>query len=132
VFFINNAIYGMTGGQMAPTTLLGQKTTTTMEGRTEAAAGKPLRVSELMATIEGAVYVERVSLDSPANIRKAKKAVERAFEVQQKGLGFALVEMLSACPTNWGLSPVASIEWIKSNMQQYYPPGILKCPEEVK
>ena len=130
-FFINNGIYGMTGGQMAPTTLLGQKTTTTMEGRTEAAAGKPLRVSELMATIEGAVYVERVSLDSPANVRKAKKAIERAFEVQEKGLGFAIVEMLSTCPTNWGLSPVASIEWIRNNMQQYYPLGIFKCPASI-
>ena len=131
-FFINNGIYGMTGGQMAPTTLLGQKTTTSMEGRTEAAAGKPLRVSELMATIEGAVYVERVSLDSPVNVRKAKKAVERAFEVQEKRLGFALVEMLSTCPTNWGITPTASIEWLKTNMQQYYPLGVFKCPEEVK
>jgi len=128
-FFINNAIYGMTGGQMAPTTLIGQRTTTTKEGRTEAASGKPLRVSEMLATIDGAVYVERVSLDSPANIRKAKKAVIKAFEVQEKKLGFAFVEMLSTCPTNWGLTPVASLEWLKKNMIPYYPLGVLKSPD---
>lgn len=131
-FFINNAIYGMTGGQMAPTTLIGQKTTTTAAGRSEAAAGRPLRVSEMLATIDGAVYVERVSLDTPANVRKAKKAVERAFAVQEKRLGFAFVEMLSTCPTNWGLTPAASVAWLRSNMQPYYPLGIFKCPEEVK
>ncbi|MCL1982608.1 MAG: thiamine pyrophosphate-dependent enzyme [Clostridiales bacterium] len=130
-FFINNAIYGMTGGQMAPTTLVGQKTTTTREGRSEAACGKPLRISEMLATISGAVYVERVSLDSPANVRKAKKAVHKAFEVQEKKLGFAFVEMLSTCPTNWGLSPVASLEWLRSNMMQYYPLGVFRNPEEV-
>lgn len=131
-FFINNAIYGMTGGQMAPTTLVGQKTTTTVGGRSEAAAGRPLRVSEMLATIDGAVYVERVSLDSPANVRKAKKAVERAFTVQEKRLGFAFVELLSTCPTNWGLSPAASAEWLRSSMQPYYPLGIIKCPKEVR
>jgi 2-oxoglutarate ferredoxin oxidoreductase subunit beta len=116
---------------MAPTTLIGQKTTTTKEGRVEAASGKPIRMSELIATIDGAVYVERVSLDSPANIRKAKKAVRKAFEIQEKRLGFAFVEMLSTCPTNWGISPVASLEWLKSNMIPYYPLGVLKSPEEV-
>jgi len=131
-FFINNAIYGMTSGQMAPTTLIGQKTTTTVNGRSEATSGRPLRVSEMIATIDGAVYVERVSLDSPANIRKAKMAVKRAFEVQEKRLGFALVEMLSTCPTNWGLSPVASLKWIRNNLQSYYPLGMIKCPAEVK
>jgi len=131
-FFINNAIYGMTSGQMAPTTLIGQKTTTTAKGRSKAAEGMPIRVSELIATIDGAVYVERVSLDSPANVRKAKKAVQRAFEVQEKQLGFAFVEMLSTCPTNWGLSPVNALNWVKTELQDYYPLGILKCPEEVK
>ena len=131
-FFINNAIYGMTGGQMAPTTLIGQKTTTTRMGRTQAACGKPLRVSEMLATIEGAVYVERVSLDSPGNVRKAKKAVQRAFAVQEAGLGFAFVEMLSTCPTNWGLTPVAATEWLRGNMIPYYPLGLFRSPEEVK
>ena len=131
-FFINNAIYGMTGGQMAPTTLIGQKTTTTTGGRQEAVSGKPIRMSEMLATIDGAVYVERVSLDSPGNIRKAKKAVERAFLVQEKKLGFAFVEMLSTCPTNWGLNPVDSLKWLKDNMIPYYPLGMIKCPEEVK
>lgn len=131
-FFINNAIYGMTGGQMAPTTLIGQKATTCVEGRTIAQAGKPLRMAEMIATIEGAVYVERVSLASPGEIRKAKKAVQRAFEVQEKRLGFAFVEILSTCPTNWGLTPVASLEWLKENMVPYYPIKQFKCPEEVK
>ena len=131
-FFINNAIYGMTGGQMAPTTLIGQKSTTTSGGRQEAVSGKPIRMSEMISTIDGAVYVERVSLDSPANIRKAKKAVERAFLVQEKRLGFAFVELLSTCPTNWGLNPVDSLKWLKDNMIPYYPLGMIKCPEEVK
>ena len=127
-FFINNAIYGMTGGQMAPTTLIGQKTTTSREGRTEAACGKPIRMSELIATIEDAVYVERVSLDTPANVRKAKKAVRRAFEVQEAGLGFAFVEMLSTCPTNWGLPPAESLDWLRNNMIPYYPLGVYRQP----
>ena len=117
---------------MAPTTLIGQKTTTSRDGRTEAACGKPLRVSEMLSTIDGAVYVERVSLDSPANVRKAKKAVRKAFEVQERNLGFAFIEMLSTCPTNWGLSAVASIEWLRSSMIPYYPLGVFREPEEVK
>jgi len=132
VFFINNAVYGMTGGQMAPTTLLGQKTTTCVEGRSEAACGRPLRMAEMLATIDGAVYVERVSLDSPLNVRKAKKAVERAFSVQREKLGFSFVEMLSACPTNWGLGPEAALEWMRSDMIPYYPLKMLRCPVEVK
>lgn len=131
-FFINNAIYGMTGGQMAPTTLIGQKTTTTVEGRKQELAGKPLRMAELLATIDGAVFVERVSLDSPANVRKAKKAIQKAIEVQEKGLGFSFVEMLSSCSTNWGQTPVKALEWIRENMIPYYPLGNLKCPEEVR
>lgn len=131
-FFINNAIYGMTGGQMAPTTLIGQKSTTSVEGRKKEVNGMPLRVSELLATIDGAVFVERVALNSPANIRKAKKAVMKAFEVQEKGLGFSFVEFLSACPTNWGYQPIDALKWLTENMIPYYPLGNLRCPEEVK
>ncbi|HVI39959.1 MAG TPA: thiamine pyrophosphate-dependent enzyme, partial [Anaerovoracaceae bacterium] len=130
-FFVNNAIYGMTGGQMAPTTLIGQKTTTSQSGRTAAVSGMPLRVSEMLATIDGAVFVERVALDTPANIRKAKKAIRKAFEVQQKKLGFSFVEILSTCPTNWGLTPAESMEWLRDNMIPYFPLGNFKCPEEV-
>ncbi len=131
-FFINNAIYGMTGGQMAPTTLIGQVTTTTTGGRQEISSGKPIRVSELIATLDGAAYVERVSLDSPAHIRKAKKAVERAFLVQERRQGFAFVEMLSTCPTNWGLNPVDSMQCLRDHMIPYYPLGRLKEPGEVE
>ena len=131
-FFINNAIFGMTGGQMAPTSLIGQKTTTSVEGRTVEQAGAPLRISEMLATIDGAVYVERVSLHSPAEVRKAKKAIRTAFEVQEKKLGFAFVEFLSTCPTNWGLSPVAALDFIKDKMIPYYPVKNFKSVEEVK
>jgi 2-oxoglutarate ferredoxin oxidoreductase subunit beta len=131
-FFINNAIYGMTGGQMAPTSLIGQKTTTTVDGRKQESAGKPIRMAEMLATIDGAVFVERVSLDSPANVRKAKKAIQKAIEVQQKKLGFSFVELLSTCPTNWGYNPVKSLDWLREYMIPYYPLGNLKCPEEVK
>lgn len=130
--FVNNAIYGMTGGQMAPTSLIGQKTTTCIEGRTVEAAGNPIRMAELLATIQGAVFVERVSLDSPANVRKAKKVIEKAFRVQELKLGFSFVEVLSACPTNWGMDPVKSLQWMKENMIPYFPVGNLRCPEEVK
>ena len=131
-FFINNAIYGMTGGQMAPTTLLGQKATTAVDGRRVESAGSPLRVSELIATIDGAVYVERVALNSPANIRKAKRAINRAFQIQEEKLGFAFVEMLSTCPINWGLPPNDALEWLKNNMIPYYPLKQFKVPEGVK
>jgi 2-oxoglutarate ferredoxin oxidoreductase subunit beta len=131
-FFINNAIYGMTGGQMAPTTLIGQKATTAVDGRRVESAGSPLRVSELIATIDGAVYVERVALNSPANIRKAKRAIKRAFQVQEEKLGFAFVEMLSTCPINWGLPPNDALEWLKDNMIPYYPLKEFKIPEGVK
>jgi 2-oxoglutarate ferredoxin oxidoreductase subunit beta len=129
-FFINNAIYGMTGGQMAPTTLIGQKTTTTTEGRTEAANGKPLRMSEIIATVEGAAYVERVALNSPAGVRKAKKAIVKALDIQERKKGFGFVEFLSTCPTNWGLDPVAALEWVKTDMIPYYPVGMLKLKED--
>ena len=128
-FFINNGIYGMTGGQMAPTTLLGQKSTTSQTGRTKEQAGTPLRVCEMLSTIEGAVYIERVALNTPANINNAKKAVRRAFEVQEKRLGFALVEFLSTCPTQWGLTPSAAMKWLGENMIPYYPLGVFRSVE---
>ena len=132
IIFVNNAIYGMTGGQMAPTTLLGQKATTCVDGRTIEQAGSPMRICELLETIPGAVYVERVSLHNPAGVRAAKKAIHRAFEVQEKGLGYAFVEFLSTCPTNWGMTPVKALDWLKENMIPYYPVKQFKCPEEVK
>ena len=128
-FFINNGIYGMTGGQMAPTTLIGQRSTTSQSGRTVEQAGAPMRVCELLATLDGAVYVERVALNSPANINKAKKAVRRAFDVQEKKLGFALVEFLSTCPTDWGLAPEDAMKWVGEKMIPYYPLGVFKEPE---
>ena len=128
-FFINNAIYGMTGGQMAPTTLVGMKSTTSQSGRTVEQSGAPMRVAELMATVEGAVYVERVSLDTPANIIKAKKAVRRAFDVQEKRLGFSFVEFISNCPTNWGVSPIESFAFMTEKMLPYFPLGVFRTPE---
>lgn len=130
--FVNNAIYGMTGGQMAPTTLIGQKATTAPYGRTAAVNGMPLRMSEMLATIDGAVFVERVSVHNPAAVRKAKKAIKEAFECQIAGKGFAMVEVLSTCPTNWGMTPVDGLKWLEENMIPYYPLGNFKRPEEDK
>ncbi|MEA4969614.1 MAG: thiamine pyrophosphate-dependent enzyme [Candidatus Pelethousia sp.] len=129
-FFINNGIDGMTGGQIAPTTLIGQKGTTAVEGRTKAQFGMPIKMSELLAQLECAVYVERVALNSPANVRKAKKAVAKAFEVQQSGAGFSFVEFLSTCPTNWGLTPADALDWVRDKMIPYYPLGCLRSPEQ--
>ena len=130
--FVNNAIYGMTGGQMAPTTLIGQKATTSPYGRDSATTGFPLKVSEMLATIQGAVFVERVAVNNPANIRKAKKAIKKAFEVQLSGQGFGIVEVLSTCPTNWGIAPVNALKWLEENMIPYYPLGNMRTPEEAK
>jgi 2-oxoglutarate ferredoxin oxidoreductase subunit beta len=121
VIFINNANYGMTGGQMAPTTLPGQKTTSSPNGRDVEQAGYPIRTAEMLATLEGASYVARRSLHDPKNIRLAKKALRSALEVQARGLGFSLVELLSICPTNWGLTPEQSIQWLTAHMIPYYP-----------
>ena len=129
-FFINNGIYGMTGGQLAPTTLIGQRATTAVEGRTKAQFGMPIKMCELLAQLECAVYVERVALNSPANVRKAKKAVQKAFEVQEKGLGFSFVEFLSTCPTNWGMTPADAMTWVDEKMIPYYPLGCLRAPEQ--
>ena len=124
--FINNAIYGMTGGQMAPTTLVGQKTTTSPYGRDKDHCGSPIRIAEMLATIEGSAYIERVAVNSPANIRRAKAAIKKAFQCQLDGKGFSLIEVLSNCPTNWGLSPVESMKWLEENMIPYYPLGVKK------
>ncbi|HFE52713.1 MAG TPA: 2-ketoisovalerate ferredoxin oxidoreductase, partial [Bacteroidetes bacterium] len=126
VFFINNAIYGMTGGQMAPTTLVGQKTTTTPFGRRPENEGMPLRVSELLATLEEPVYIERVALTDPKNIMRARKAVRKALQVQMNDLGFSLVEVLSACPSGWKMTPVDAVKWMNEVMAKYYPLGVFK------
>jgi 2-oxoglutarate ferredoxin oxidoreductase subunit beta len=128
--FVNNAVYGMTGGQMAPTTLVGQKTTTSTLGRDPETAGYPIRISEMIATLQGAAYVARVSVNSPKNIIQAKRAIGRAFETQIKGLGFSLVEVLSHCPVNWHMTPVESIKWVEEEMIPYYPLGEFKVPKE--
>ncbi|HAK74121.1 MAG TPA: 2-oxoglutarate oxidoreductase [Sporomusaceae bacterium] len=127
--FVNNAIYGMTGGQMAPTSLVGQVTNTSPYGRKEDGTGLPIRVSEMLATLDGAKFVARVAVNNPANMAKAKTAIKKAFEIQLKGEGFALVEVLSTCPTNWGMTPLDSAEWLEKNMIPYYPLGTFKTPE---
>ncbi len=124
VIFVNNAIYGMTGGQMAPTTLPGQVTQTTPYGRDVTKAGFPVRVCEMVSTLSGVAYAERVAVDSVPNIRKAKAAIKKAFTAQIEGKGFSIVEILSSCPTNWGLSPVEALEWLRQNMMPYYPLGV--------
>jgi 2-oxoglutarate/2-oxoacid ferredoxin oxidoreductase subunit beta len=126
VIFINNANYGMTGGQMAPTTLPGQKTTTSPNGRDVEAQGFPIRASEMLSTLDGASYVVRRSLHDPKNIRLAKKAIRTAFETQVRGLGFSMVELLSICPTNWGLTPSDSQKWLLDHMIPFYPLGDYK------
>lgn len=126
VIFVNNAIYGMTGGQMAPTTLPGQITQTTPYGRDTSYAGNPLRICEMLSTLDGTAYAERVAVNSVANIRKAKKAIKKAFEIQMAGRGFSIVELLSTCPTNWGLTPVESLKWLEDNMIPFYPLGVYK------
>ena len=126
VIFINNAIYGMTGGQMAPTSLVGQITQTTPYGRQVATQGYPIRVSELLSSLDGPAYIERVAVDCVKNVRATKKAIKTAFETQIRGEGFSLVEVLSTCPTNWGLSPTESITWMRENMMPHYPLGVFK------
>ncbi len=124
--FINNAIYGMTGGQMAPTTLIGQKTTTSPMGRTVEQAGMPIRVAEMLSTLDGVAYAERVTVTDVPNLNKAKKAIKKAFQMQLEGAGFTFVEVVAACPTGWGVSPVAAMDWLKDNMLPYYPLGVKK------
>ena len=124
--FINNAVYGMTGGQMAPTTLLDQQTTTTPYGRDVKLEGYPIRMSEIMALVEGAVYIERTAVNSPANIRRTKKAIRKALQTQIDDLGFSLVEILSPCPTNWKMSPLEAWQWIDKEMTKQFPLGVIK------
>ncbi|MFA5199235.1 MAG: thiamine pyrophosphate-dependent enzyme, partial [Candidatus Omnitrophota bacterium] len=126
VVFINNAIYGMTGGQLAPTTLLGQKTSTSAAGRDKKLHGYPLKISEMLALLPGVCYLERVSLHNPGEVLKAKSAIRRAFQNQLEGLGFSLVEVLSPCPTYWGLSPREALDWIRDVMQKEFPLGRIK------
>ncbi len=129
VIFINNTIYGMTGGQMAPTTLPGQVTQTSPYGRDVKTQGNPIRMAEMLATLDGPSYIARVSLDSVPNIKKAKQAIQKAFQNQIDGKGFSLVELLSTCPTNWGLSPVEAMERLRNDMIPYYPLGVYKDVE---
>ena len=125
----NNATYGMTGGQMAPTTLLGQVSTTSQQGRNKEMHGSPLHISEIFGQIEGAAYVERVSLHDIPNIRKAKKAIKKAFTYQLEKKGFTLIEVISTCPVNWGMKPREALDWAKDHMIPVYPLGVYKDVE---
>ena len=126
IIFVNNAIYGMTGGQMAPTTLPYQITQTTPYGRDTKIAGYPIRVCEMLATLDGVAYAQRVTVDTVKNVNIAKKAIKKAFDIQQKKQGFSIIEVLSTCPTNWGLTPVEALDWLRDNMIPYYPLGVYK------
>ncbi len=126
IIFVNNAIYGMTGGQMAPTSLPGQVTQTSPYGRDVEAVGYPVRVSEMLATLDGATYVERVAINNTKNIRAAAKAIKKAFTYQTEGKGFSLIEVVSTCPTNWGMAPDAAMRWVDEKMIPYYPLGVYK------
>ncbi len=130
--FINNAVYGMTGGQMAPTTLLSQKTSTTPYGREKSFEGQPIRMSELLAVIDGAAYLERVAVNSPANVRKTRQAIQKAFQAQIDKAGFSMVEILSPCPTNWRMTPLQAWQWIDKEMTKTFPLGVLKDVTEKK
>lgn len=129
VIFVNNAIYGMTGGQMAPTTLPNQKTTTSPYGRNPMSQGMPLKMSEIMAQIPSASYIERVSVHNPAHVRKAKMAIKKAFEKQKNNKGFSMIEVLSTCNIGWGMTPVEALKHIETSMIPYYPLGIYKEEE---
>ncbi|MBI4672109.1 MAG: 2-oxoglutarate oxidoreductase [Chloroflexi bacterium] len=132
VIFVNNGVYGMTGGQMAPTTLPGMKTTSSPAGRDVETMGYPLRMAELLATVGGASYIVRRSVHDPGHINQTKKAIKTAFQVQQQEMGFALVEVLSSCPINWGMTPVEALAYIKDKMIPYFPLGDFKIAENVK
>ena len=126
IIFVNNAIYGMTGGQMAPTSLPGQVTQTSPYGRDTATAGFPIRVSEMLATLDGPEYIERVAVNNVKNVNKAKKAIKKAFQNQIDGKGFSLIEVVSSCPTNWGMTPSKALQWVEEKMIPYYPLGVYK------
>lgn len=129
--FVNNAIYGMTGGQMAPTSLIDQVTNTSPYGRKAETAGMPIRMSEMLSTLDGAKYIARVAVNTPANMAKAKAAIKKAFEIQIRGDGFTMVEVLSTCPTNWGMTPIEATAWLEKQLINYYPLGQFKAPEGV-
>ena len=126
IIFVNNAIYGMTGGQMAPTSLPGQVTQTSPYGRDVNHCGWPIRVCEMLATLEGPEYITRVAVNNVKNVKAAGKAIEKAFRNQMEGKGFSLVEVVSACPTNWGMTPQQALQWVESDMIPYYPLGVYK------
>ena len=126
IIFVNNAIYGMTGGQMAPTTLPEQVTQTSPYGRDVQTVGYPVKVCEMLSQVTGATYLERVAVNNVKNVKAAKKAIKKAFQYQVEGKGFTLIEVLSTCPTNWGLAPDKAIEWLEENMMPYYPLGVYK------
>lgn len=130
VIFINNAIYGMTGGQMAPTSLPGQVTQTTPYGRDTNTAGYPVKVCEMLSTLDGVAFAQRVTVDCVKNVNIARKAIKKAFQNQIEGKGYSIVEVLSTCPTNWGMSPVEALKWLNDNMIPYYPLGVYKDVEE--
>ncbi|WP_366924213.1 thiamine pyrophosphate-dependent enzyme [Metallumcola ferriviriculae] len=131
IIFINNSCFGMTGGQMAPTTLVGQKTTTSPQGRNAMTDGYPLKIPEMLAAMEGAAYISRVSVHNPKSVKQAKKAITKAFTTQLQGLGFSLVEVLSTCPTNWRKTPLDSLKWLEDNMIPNFPLGEFKVDQEV-
>jgi 2-oxoglutarate ferredoxin oxidoreductase subunit beta len=128
--FVNNAVYGMTGGQMAPTTMPGQRTTTSPAGRDVQQVGMPIKVAELLAALQTPAFISRQTVIDPKSIRKAKQAIRRAFEYQVAGRCFSLVEVLSTCPTNWGKTPLEAVDWVRDTMLPYYPLGDLKTPED--
>ncbi len=132
VIFVNNAIYGMTGGQMAPTSLPGQVTQTSPYGRDVKTVGFPIRVSEMLSALDGPEYIERVAVNNVKNVKAAKKAIKKAFENQINGKGFSLIEVVSSCPTNWGMTPQKALEWIDTNMIPYYPLGVYKDRSALK
>jgi 2-oxoglutarate ferredoxin oxidoreductase subunit beta len=129
VVYINNAVYGMTGGQMAPTTIVGQKASTCPYGRDPSNSGYPIRMVEMLATLEAPAFLARVALNSPANVKRARKAIRKAFEMQLNQVGFSMVEVLSACPTNWRMSPLKANQWIQEEMMRYFPLGVYKEKE---
>ena len=124
IIFVNNAIYGMTGGQMAPTTLVDQVTQTTPYGRNPGIAGYPVRVCEMLSTLEGTTYAERVALNNPRNVLNAKRAIKKAFQAQLDGKGFSIVEVISSCPTYWGMSPIEALKWVDEGMLKTFPLGV--------
>jgi len=126
IIFINNAVYGMTGAQMAPTTLIGQKTTTTISGRDPRVAGFPIKISESLAPLAGSTYIERVAVNKPENVIAAKKAIKKAFRLQIENKGFSLVEVLSMCPVGWGMGPVEAVRWVDDKMIKEFPLGVIK------